>query len=292
MTTDTEVLDNQDIPEYRSGDEHPETGNPGGDDVEEQARALGWKPEDEFDGNPGKWAPAEEFLELHSKNNGALRKALAAQAKQLEALQRQMSGMDAAHKKIFDMQIKKQKDEHEQALTFLKAQKREALRDGQHDTAADIEEQIDALRERGPELPDVPETSKAQTTQLDWRQNPTMVEWAKQNPWFDEDMSMTDMAGGSGARIRAANPNMPFRELLDEVAKEVRKAFPHKFQTARRNPVEGATPGATTAATGARTYASLPKDAKAACDEAVSEGGLTQKQWVELYYGYDDRRKR
>src|ERR1700679_3767740 len=104
MSDVQEVVDNDDIPVYRSAEDHPDPTTAAGDDVEEQARALGWKPEEEFDGNPGKWTDAEAFLELHSKNNGALRKALAAQAKQLEVLQKQMAGMDASHKKIFDLQ--------------------------------------------------------------------------------------------------------------------------------------------------------------------------------------------
>lgn len=288
---DTELLDGDEIPEYRPNNEATDT--PSGDDgdVEEQARALGWKPESEFDGNPGKWTDAEQFLEMHSKNNGALRKALAAQAKDLESLKKQMAGMDSAHKKIFEMQIKKQKDEFDQQVAFLKAQKREALRSGEHETAADIDEQLDGLRERGPELPDLPDnTPKANN--IDWRKNPVMVDWATRNPWFTKDKELTAFAGGTGQALRANNPDMDFAELLDETTRLVRKAFPEKFQTTRRSPVESTTPGANSAVASGKSYGSLPKDAKAACDEAVADGGLTQKQWVDLYYGYDDRRRK
>lgn len=288
-----DIVDNDDIPAYRSAEDHPDPTTADGDDIEEQARALGWKPEDEFEGNPGKWTDAESFLELHSKNNGALRKALASQAKQLEALQKQMQGMDAAHKKIFDMQIKKQKEEFDQQVAFLKLQKREALRAGEHETAADIDEQIDTLRERGPELPDVPGTPQSNADPKgNWRENTVLAAWADRNPWFDKDTELTAFAGGTGQALRANNPTMPFPDLLEEVTRLTRKAFPEKFSAGRRNPVEESTPGASRAVAGAKTYASLPREAKAACDEAVAEGGLTQKQWVELYYGYDDRRKR
>lgn len=290
MQVDTETVDTLDIPEYRSAEDRTDPANAGGD-TEEQARALGWKPQDEFEGNPEKWTDAESFLEVHSKNNGVLRKALASQAKQLEALQRQMQGMDAAHRKIFDMQIKKQKEEFDQQIAFLKAQKREALRSGEHEAAADIDEQIDSLREKGPDLPDAPKTQPQQQTQ-DWRKNPVMMDWASRNPWFEKDEDMSAYAGGIGQAIRSANPQMDFKDLLEEVSVRVRKAFPQKFTASRRTPVESATPGATSAASGSRSYASLPKDAKTACDEAVADGQLTQKEWVELYYGYDDRRKR
>lgn len=287
----SEDLDNGDIPEYRGDEEVTDLPNAGGDS-EAEARALGWVPEDEYKGNPAKWADAETFLQVHSKNNGALRKALAAQAKDLEELKNQMRGMDSAHRKIFDMQIKKLKEEHDGQLAFLKAQKREALRSGEHEAAADIDEQIDSLRERGPDLPDLPDEPQSKPEVPHWRTNKTMVAWAERNPWFEKDEDMSAFAGGIGQKLRADNPAMPFDELLDKVTERVRKAFPHKFAGGRRSPVEGSTTGETRAAASGKSYASLPKDAKAACDEAVADGGLTQKQWVELYYGYDDRRKK
>ena len=291
MQTDQEVLDNAEIPEYAPN--NAEVSQSGDESVEDQARALGWQPKDEFDGNPAKWTDAESFIEVHSKNNGALRKAFAVQAKDLEDLKKQMRGLDSAHKKIFEIQLKKQKDEFDQQVAFLRAQKREALRAGEHETAADIDEQIDTLRERGPDLPDIPNTPQSKTDPKgDWRQNADLAAWADRNPWFDKDKELTAFAGGTGQALRANNPDMPFPELLDEVTRLARKAYPEKFAGARRSPVEGATPGAVTAATSGKTYASLSKSEKAACDEAVADGGLTQKQWVELYYGYDDRRKR
>lgn len=292
MSDITEVVDDAEIPEYRPEGTVAEPTNADGD-VEEQARSLGWKPEAEFEGNPGKWTDAEAFLELHSKNNGALRKAVAAQQKELENLKKQMSGMDAAHKKIFGMQLKKQKDEFDQQVAFLKAQRREALRSGEHETAADLDEQLESLRERGPELPDVPETPQSKTPDPnEWKKNPVMVEWAARNPWFTRDDELTATAGGIGQALRQRHPDMDFAKLLDETTRLVAKAFPEKFQARRSSAVEETTPGATRTASNARTYASLPKDARAVCDEAVAEGGITQKQWVELYYGYDDRRKR
>lgn len=288
-----ENLDNGDIPEYRSGDEVTELTDAGGDGVEDQARALGWKPEAEFKGDKAKWTDAEAFLEVHGRNNGALRNALAQQAKDLAELKEHVRGMDSAHRKIFDMQIKKQKEEFDQQVAFLKAQKREALRSGEHDTAADIDEQLDSLRERGPDLPDVPQTqSVTPGLQPNWRDNKILAGWADRNSWFDKDEDMSAYAGAIGQKIRAENPALPFSSLLEEVTVRVRKAFPQKFTATRRNPVEGATPGATQAATGTRTYGGLPRDAKAACDEAVSEGGITQKQWVDLYYGYEEHRRK
>ena len=291
--TDDPGLDNPDIQDYRATEDIVSPSDADIDSsVEDQARALGWVPEEDYTGK-APWAAADEFLELHARNNGALKKALERQSKDIADLKKAMQGMDAAHKRIFDLQIKKQREEFDQQIAFLRAQKKEALRAGEHETAADIDDQIDTLRERGPELPEVPEsTTPSKPAPGDWRKNPVMVDWASRNPWFEQDEDMSAYAGGMGQQIRANNPAMPFVDLLEEVTKRVKRAFPHKF-TRRTSPVEETTPGATggTAARGG-TYASLPRDAKQMCDEAVADGGITQKQWVELYYGYEDRRKR
>lgn len=288
---DTE-LDNPDIQDYvPDNTESGKTPADGETSVEDQARALGWVPEDEYTGR-GRWVDAEKFID--DRRNSVTKKTLDRQAQEIAELKKQVAGMGTAHQRIFDLQVKKLKEEHEQQLAFLKLQKREALRAGEHEQAADIDDQIDKLRENGPELPEVPESTPANKPagQQDWRQNKILVEWAERHPWFEKDEDMSAYAGGIGQKIRAENPTMPFTELLEEVAGRVRKAFPHKFTTRRTSPVEETTPGATSGAAARGTYASLPADAKRMCDETVSEGHVTQKQWVELYYGYDDRRKR
>lgn len=260
--------------------------------VEDQARALGWKPEDEYTGRPGKWTDAETFLEVHGKNNGALRRALDEQAKELKELRKEMKGLSAANQRIFDLQIKKAQEEHNQQIAFLKAQRKEARLAGDFETAEELENQLEAAQKQGPELPEIVE--KQNTKQPNWRDDPILAKWADENPWFESDEDLNTFAGAKGVKLRQENPNMPFRELLDKVTSATIKAFPLKFATSARtvNRVEGATPGTTNAAAARNTYASLPKEAKVMCDEDVAAGNITQKKWVELYYSYDDRRKK
>lgn len=261
--------------------------------VEEQARALGWKPEEEYTGRPDKWTDAEAFLEVHGKNNGALRRALDEQAKELKEIRKQMAGLDTAHRKVFELQIKKANEEHAQQIAFLKAQRKEARLSGDFETAEELEDQLEAAQKKGPELPEV--QSQATTPQKHWRDDPILAGWADENPWFEKDEDMNTYAGAMGIRLRQQNPDMDFRKLLDEVAVRAKKAFAGKFTGSggsQLNRVEGATPGATSGAAARNTYASLPKEAKAMCDEDVAANNMTQKAWVELYFSYDDRRKK
>jgi len=279
------VLDNEEIAEYI-----PKNNEAGSESVEDQARALGWKPEEEYTGKPEKWTDAEKFLEVHGKNNGALRKALEKQAAELLELKKQMGGLDAAHKKIFDIQIKKAKEEFDQQIAFLKAQRKEAVRSGEYDAVDELDEQIEKAKLRGPDIPEI-ETPK-QPQQQDWRENPILVKWAEKNTWFEKDEDMSLYAGTLGVQIRKDNPSISFQEVLDRVEERVKKAFPHKFKSGedRASRVEGSSTSSQNKGE-VGTYASLNKAEKEACDEAV-EAGMKQKDWLKLYFGYDDRRKK
>lgn len=291
--TDTNeiIVDNDKNLEYVPDNNESSTTNTD-ESVEDQARALGWKPQEEYSGKPGKWADAEEYLEVHGKNNGALRRALDQQAKDLAELRREIKGLDASHKRIFDLQLKKAKDEHAQQIAFLKSQRSEARRTGDYEAVDELETQLEEVQKRGPDLPDVADVQTQNTTpNPNWRDNATLAAWADKNPWFEKDEDMSLFAGTLGVKMRKDNPDMDYEKLLEKVSERVRKAFPTKFAEGNRpNRVEGATPGATSGASARNSYAALPKEAKQACDEEVASGNMTQKAWIELYHSYDDRR--
>lgn len=281
-------VDNLEIPDYIPPNSDAESDTA----IQDQARALGWKPENEYTGNPEKWTDAENFLEVHGKNNGALRKALDKQAAELAEIKKQMQGMDSVHKKMFDLQIKKQKEEFDQQIAFLKSQRSEARKVGDFELAEELDSQLEEVRTKGPDLPDIAEAPKNNQQPQNWRDNPVLASWADKNPWFEKDEDMSAYAAGIGPQIRAKNPAMSFEDLLAEVEAKVRKTFPDRFRSSENRPgkVEGATPGAT-AGSKARTYASLSKDEKAFCDEAVAEG-MKQSEWIASYFEYEDRRKK
>lgn len=262
-------------------------------EVEAQATSLGWKPLEDYKGDPDKWADAETFLQVHSRNNGALKDANKRQAAEMAALRRQMEGLTVAHQKMFEMQVKKMSEEHQQQLNFLKAQKRNALTEGDHVTASDIDEQIDTLKAAGPEIPDVPvvESKKANDAEA-WMQLPEVIDFTERNPWINTDEDMATYAVAKGAQIRKSSPGLDNTEFLAQVEQATRKAFPHKFQT-RRQPVEGGQRGGEggISSGGKGTYAAMPKEAREACDEFVSDKTGTRDEYVKMYFDYDNKRK-
>ena len=54
------IVPGEEIPENTVVDtENTETPSP---DIEARARAMGWRPQEEFNGDPAKWKPAEDFV--------------------------------------------------------------------------------------------------------------------------------------------------------------------------------------------------------------------------------------
>ena len=173
----------------------------------------------------------------------------------------------------------------------MKAQKRNALREGDHDTAASLDEQIDDLKERGPESPGI--TPPQNTQQKDWTEIPELVEFNTRNPWMETDEDMSSFVIGRAQRLRQQNPGMSLSALLSQVEAAARKAFPAKFGPARaRSPVDAGERGGNSPNAGGKTYQAMPKEAREACDEFVADGKGKREAYVKMYFEYDDIARR
>jgi hypothetical protein len=72
---------------------------------------------------------------------------------------------------------------------------------------------------------------------------------------------------------------------LDEIQRRVEAAFPEKFKNpnkGKEDKVGGGSP-VEDAPVKAASYKSLPKEAKAACDDFVAQGFMTQEEYVAQY---------
>ena len=58
-------------------------------------------------------------------------------------------------------------------------------------------------------------------------------QWAEQNEWFGTDQAMTDQVMAIHNRLAATQIDLESDEYYSEINKQMREAFPHKFDTAR-----------------------------------------------------------
>lgn len=237
-------------------------------DVEQEARALGWKAEDEWKGEkPAGYIPdpvrylerAESFApfrKLKEQNAEALRRIEAVAAKQVE----------------------RDRAAHAAELARVKAEKAAAVETGDVEAYKALDKQEDRLREAAPEAPQksaVPDNHRA-----------AIENWSVDKPWFKKDQSMTIAAANFYGEAQADGLTDP-QAILKFVDRRMGETFTQLTpKAARDSTVEsgltlggGAKPGA---------FETLPRDAKDAFQRFVQRGVIedtkeARAQWAEDY---------
>ena len=249
------------------------------DDAEALARAEGWKPQDEFvaDGKPAEqWVDAQTFLERGKNINAILRKNNTRLQNEIARLQGELETTNLSVKQIQEYHAKIEKNAYDRALRDLRAEKRAAIAAGEHEAAAELEEQIDALRDDGPPKPPDPPAKKEPENKLD----PLITEWIEDNSdWFnDENPDLVGYANGVGQRLRKSNPDLVGKPFLAKVKEQVKKAFPDRFEpdpSARGGAVDDGSSSSPVSRTGGGRSGTLPADA------AREKATLVKQQWYK-----------
>lgn len=246
--------------------------------VEERARAIGWVPPEEHRGHLEHPLTAEEFLErgetlmpILRANN---RKLEEQQAKLLEdnkrlaelfaASQESITALQGLHEDSVRAAVDKAKKDLRRELI-------EARQEGDVEAELEIQERLDELKAPPPAAKPAPAAAPAQP-QID----PELAAWQKENQWFGTDARKTNLAVGIAQQLRAdpEYDHLKGRDFYDKVDEEMARrqgGSPVPKVSGGRPSGEGGGGG-----TAGRGYASLPADAKAACDaqarKLVGEG--------------------
>lgn len=263
-------LDNADLGDAELDSDESQT------EAEAEARALGWTEEEKFRGDPKRWLPPEEYIKLHSNNNSALKRRL--ERVERESAER-ISKMESHFKTLHDEAMARKESEHQDAIQFLKLQRKSLREEGRFDEADDITDRLHELSSSPPK----PEQAQATPDQNAWRSHPGVPEWLDDNPWVDNDTELAAFANTYGMHLaQVKDPSVGKGvEFLKKVELATKRAFPEKFGR-RTQSVESTTTGSAVRK-GKMTYDTLPKAAKAACDELVEDGVLTREQYVKHY---------
>jgi hypothetical protein len=158
--------------------------------------------------------------------------------------------------------------------------------------AAELEDQIDAVKERGPDLK-APAEETTKSEQVDYHTIPQIAKLIEQYPQIDTDDDLGDFLTARAKRLKDANPNISLDDMIATALEATKKAFPAKFGSpTRRAGVEGATPGATNGSGGrAQSYLAMPKEARDMCDEFVADKVMTKEAYVKMFFEADNTRK-
>ena len=239
----------------------------------EKATSSGWKPREEFEGDPDEWVDADEFLRrrplfdsLHKANR---------KTKQLE---KEVAGLVAFQKQQQDLF----KKERETLVEELRKATRTAAQENDAARMLEIDDQIEEIEKNAPVVSEVAEPEES---------DPVYDAWVEKNAWYEEDDDMAAHADAIGARLQKKGIT-DNEELLDQVAAKIKELYPQKFGNKKRTKpakVGGGTPPATPRATGAKiTYSDLPSEAKMLYRRLVKSknnphGIMTSEEYLSQY---------
>lgn len=243
---------------------------------ETEARRGGWRPKDEFPGDPTRWVDAAEFNRRGRDHVPILRDKV----KRLEA---RVTDLLDANKQFGEYQ-KQTRDAERKRLQSeidgLKAQQLAAVTAG--DTSAYLQTD-QAIKARTDAMPKEPEVTAPQRETA----APEIQEFVGRNEWFRKDRTLNTVATAIHGELLESEPHLTLSENLERVEREVKRRFPEKFGNPNRQRpaiVDGAPAIGSGGRPRAKGYSDLPKEAKDACDKFVRTiPGYTREKYVADY---------
>jgi len=226
-----------------------------------QAVEKGWKPLEQFDGNPELWVDAKEFVK---------------RAPLFDRLEKTNKRLKETEKIVADLTKHIHtvgQAAYDRAIADLKREKLEAVRNADDERVIALDNEIDKLKEEAPKAPD--------KNAID----PVIVEWVNkpENKWFTEDSEMKTFAEIAHDAIIRNNPNIDTEESLKKVTAQVKRAFPEKFANPARaaaSPVESAV----IASGGKRTvftYRDLNEEQRRIADNFDRKGIMKKDEYIK-----------
>lgn len=226
---------------------------------EQAAIDKGWKPKEEYTGDPSRWRSAEVFLAMDEPI-----KRIEQQSKELKRVTAALDALKQHHSKV-------KETEYNRALKSLNVQRRQAVVDGEHERAFAIEDQIDQIQKEAAAVLDIQMPPPVQEFSNEFN------EWSEKNTWYKENSRMRAAADVIGKELtdRGFSPS----EILKMVDKEMRKEFPSKFtneKASRPSSVEAPT---RSGSTGSNSF-SLSSEERKIMQKFVDQKVMTEKEYI------------
>lgn len=269
--------------------------------MEQQAREIGWRPKEEYKGNPDKWVDAQTYLDngervlpILRNQNQKLHSELTDVRGKVGVLQTALAESQDTIKAMGDFQAEIVKDRVQAARDKLRAELVAAKKGGDVDAEVQLTDELTRLNAAEAAAPASGEKKQPvadrQQQQVDWTKDPQFLEWRAENPWFNDEVDPVKTAAALGVsrKLRKEGVTLTGRAFLDRVAEETQKAFGGNGSRPRGDKVEGAR-GGVGGGGGGKGYADLPPDARAMCDKKaaqfVGENRLhkTNDEWRKYY---------
>ena len=222
--------------------------------VEDLAGEMGWRPQDEWRGDPDKWKPAHEFMRATVDVNRKVTNRLKGVEEQLATMAR--TSATITERTVAEMRQK------------LLNERKDAIDMGDH---AAVDAADEALRE----LPNIEPVNAAP---------PEVTDFMERNTWFGKDPDATTWASNRAGEL-AKQGISPARQV-SIVEREAKGLFPELFPEpkAKAKAADLTPPGNRGGKSAAKGFSSMPAAAQAAALEYEKKGVCTKEQYATTYF--------
>lgn len=278
------IIPGEDIPAgaIQNTVEHDETPDTGPSEIETRARAMGWRPQDEFNGDQSKWRSAEDFVAKGENDLPVLRENLRRTTDQITQLQTRLAKQDQEFKQTIS-RVEKMSEtalqrQREQLDANWSAAMRNATADGDVARYDQLEQgkrvALDTFDKQLTEVKAPPPAETGQTERVPLGERDEFKNWHKKNPWYGTDEEMSAVADAYSQNIARKRPDISLEDNMRETEQWVRKRYADKFSPPSNDPpaVEGG--GSRMSATMGRGkgWNEIPADAKAQAAKFIKDG--------------------
>ncbi len=228
--------------------------------IEQKAMEQGWRPKEEFNGDPDAFIEAGEFV-----RRGELFSKIEVQSRELKQVRQALDALKDHHSKV-------KETEYKRALASLEAARKQALVEGEHERFFALEEKIDEIKAEketfDQELQQVP---TAETHDV----HPAFAEWLNKNKWYETDEAMRAYADRLGTKY-AKTMSPP--EALKQVAEDVKKKFAHEFTNPKASRAMAVEPSGRGA--GNSSSFTMSNEERDIMRKFVRSGVMTEAQYI------------
>jgi hypothetical protein len=247
-------------------------------ETEEQAKAQGWAPKDEWKGDPDKWVDAKTFVDKGEK-------IAAIKKERTDHMTNEIRELRSLIVEQKDMAKKARLQGYQQALQEIESRQFEAVENVDTDAFKKAKEDEKKI------LKQIDEESKETPAQDAYEAEMLRVfdEWKEENPWYTkaekEDIDLYVFTQSISTVIQNET-GYGGKKLYDEVTKRVKKAFPHKFGNPRRNDAGSVESGTevTLKKKSGRTFDDLPADAKKTYERLAKQFKMAKQEFTKEEY--------
>ncbi len=185
---------------------------------EDEAREMGWKPLEEFEGNKDNWADAKEFVRV-----GKIIKSRDEKANKLE---KELKELKTITKTMLTTMQKQEQIAYEKAARDLESKLARAKEIGDVEEALDISQKQKELHQA------VQSQQTQQSTNL--KDSEEFQNFYPKNKWVlgtdRKSKAMQSVASDISTDFARANPKATLQDELDHIDAEMRKEFPEYFK--------------------------------------------------------------